>query len=32
MSDMVTGEDIGDRLDHLTEMIEQLSRRVDGLK
>ena len=31
MSDMVTGEDIGDRLDHLTEMIEHLSRRVDGL-
>lgn len=31
MSDMVTGEDIGERLDHLTEMIEHLSRRVDGL-
>ena len=31
MSDMVTGEDIGERLDHLTEIIEHLSRRVDGL-
>jgi len=31
MSDMVTGEDIGDRLDHLNEMIESLSRQVAQL-
>jgi uncharacterized membrane protein len=31
MSDMVTGEDFGDRLDQLNEMIEGLSRQVDQL-
>ncbi len=31
MSDMVTGEDIGDRLDQLNEMIEGLSRQVAQL-
>ena len=31
LSDMVTGGDIGDRLDHMSEMIEQLSRQVGQL-
>ena len=31
MSDMVTGEDFGDRLDQLNEMIEGLSRQVTQL-
>ena len=31
MSDMVTGEDFGDRLDRLNDMIEGLSRQVTQL-
>jgi len=31
MSDMVTGEDFGDRLDQLNAMLEGLSRQVDQL-
>ena len=31
LTDMVTGEDIGDRLDRMSEMIEQLSRQVSQL-
>jgi uncharacterized membrane protein len=31
LTDMVTGEDIGDRLDHMSEMMGQLSRQVNQL-
>lgn len=32
LSDMVTGQDFEDRLDRLTEVVERLSRQLDGLQ